>query len=73
MIHTGQMALSVYTGHIILGMTILKIMGEFRGASAELAAGCTIVFYFGSVVFAWLWRKKFERGPVDWLMRKIAG
>ncbi|MEC3418792.1 DUF418 domain-containing protein, partial [Bacillus cereus] len=30
------------------------------------------IFFIFSILFSVLWRKKFSRGPIDWIMRKLA-
>jgi uncharacterized membrane protein YeiB len=73
LVYTGQIALTVYSLHILLGMWLLEIISETQDPSDQLAGWVTLVFYLLSVVFAVLWRKRFEKGPVDFLMRKICG
>lgn len=41
------------------------------GAAVALAAAAA--FYAGAVTFAALWTRRFERGPLEWVMRAVAG
>ena len=79
---TGQMTLSHYVIHLILGMIILaKLTGKhYTGfledeipTSAAYILGYSLLFYIFSVFFSVFWRKKFKNGPLELLMRKISG
>lgn len=70
---TGQIALSIYFAHATGGLFFLSILSEVYGQSASLAAATALGFCLASMVFAVLWRLRFERGPVEILMRKLTG
>ena len=79
---TGQMTLSHYVIHLILGMIIFaKLTGKHYTGLLEdeipsqpfIILGYSILFYIFSVFFSILWRKKFKNGPLELLMRKISG
>jgi len=79
---TGQMTLSHYVIHLILGMIILaKLTGKhYTGlledeipTSAAFILGYSLLFYIFSVFFSIFWRKRFENGPLELLMRRISG
>jgi len=79
---TGQMTLSHYVIHLILGMIILaRLTGkQYTGlledeipTSAAYILAYSILFFLFSVFFSILWRKKFKNGPIELLMRKISG
>jgi uncharacterized protein len=79
---TGQMTLTHYLSHIVIGMMIFaSIIGtDYTDHLPEKAAASPIfillfaVFYFGlSCLFSKLWARKFKNGPVETLMRKISG
>lgn len=79
---TGQMTLSHYVLHLILGMIILaNLTGkQYTGlledeipTSAAYILSYSILFYIFSVFFSILWRKRYENGPLELLMRKISG
>lgn len=72
-VHTGQMALTLYIAHVIIGMGIIE---EFYGLgkhSLGFTLSYTLIFWVLSMALAHIWRKRFKRGPVEWLMRKICG
>ena len=70
---TGQLALTIYFAHVVLGMGTLEEMGRLGSETLLFALGAAGVFLAVAVVFAVLWRRRFDRGPVEWLMRKLAG
>jgi uncharacterized membrane protein YeiB len=70
---TGQLSLTVYLAHVIVGMGVLETIGRLEHQTigfALLSAGiCCVV----SVAFAFVWRRTFDRGPFEALMRWITG
>ncbi len=72
-IWTGQMSLTIYVAHVIIGMGSLEALGMLTDQSVEIAAFSAVVFCAGAVAFASLWRLKFSRGPLEWLFRKLVG
>lgn len=72
--NTGQLALTNYFSHVVIGMLGLQLVsGKLELAySIQFAFMYALVFNIFIVVFSHLWRKKFERGPIEVLMRKIA-
>lgn len=78
---TGQMTLSLYVLHVTIGMILLAFLTgkTYTGLlEDELATPpvyifiYAILFYVFSVFFSFLWRKKFNHGPLESLMRKIS-
>lgn len=72
-IPTGQLALSIYVAHATLGLAFLDEMYFSYGESATLASTVAVAFCFVSTVFAVIWRRFFERGPIEFVMRKFTG
>ncbi len=75
MVSTGQLALSNYFFHVIVGMLGLQLItGNIEQAfSIQFACCYGLAFNIVLVVFSYLWRKNYKRGPLEWLMRKITG
>ncbi len=73
MISTGQLALSNYFFHVIFGMlSIYLLFGKLEYSfSIEFAFIYAILFSSAIIVLSHLWRKKFELGPIEYLMRKV--
>jgi uncharacterized membrane protein YeiB len=72
---TGQLALTFYVAHVIIGMGIIEAinpekMGKY---SIEFSVGYALVFSLFCVLFATFWLKYRENGPVEWMMKKIIG
>ncbi|MDK2124312.1 DUF418 domain-containing protein [Parachitinimonas caeni] len=72
LIHTGQLALTLYLAHVLIGMSALEAMGLITSHSASIAIGSALAFCVGAVVFASLWRRRFRQGPVEWLLRRLS-
>ena len=79
---TGQMTLSHYVIHLTLGMIILATLtgknytGLLEDEQPTLPIyilAFSFIFYIFCILFSILWKKKFENGPFETLMRKISG
>ncbi|MFZ4544069.1 MAG: DUF418 domain-containing protein [Saprospiraceae bacterium] len=78
----GQMTLSFYVFHITVGMLLFGLLFD-RSYSGFLTTETAIqpayilafagIFFALSLFLAWLWSKKFQKGPLELLMRKISG
>jgi uncharacterized membrane protein YeiB len=75
LVSTGQLAFSIYVFHVVIGMLgIQLVFGEIEHVfSIEFVVAYACVFSFLSVVFSHYWRRRFDRGPLEFLMRKITG
>lgn len=74
-INLGQLALSIYIFHVVIGMfAILIFTGKLENAfSVEFVFIYGIGFNILMLLFSFFWLKRFKRGPVEYLMRKITG
>jgi uncharacterized membrane protein YeiB len=70
---TGQMALTWYFAHIVLGLGAVDALGLVNSQPLPIAAGCGVGFFAAALLASWLWKMAFRHGPLEWLMRKIAG
>ncbi|UTW58875.1 DUF418 domain-containing protein [Kordiimonas sp. SCSIO 12603] len=71
----GRMTLTLYIAHILVGMGALEGLGllersDLTATHSVIAAG---LFSFDALVFAYFWSRFFKRGPIEMLMRKLAG
>lgn len=73
LIPTGQMALTLYVAHVFLGLGTLEEIGRLENQNLPFAVACAFIFYGASVVFSLLWLKRFRRGPLEAIMRKLCG
>ncbi len=69
-ISVGQLALTIYVAHVVIGMGGLEMLGMLENRSLIFATTSAIIFYGASMLFAFLWRKRFKRGPLEWVMRR---
>lgn len=71
--NVGKMALSNYLFQSILSVFLFYNIG--LGWYGKLSMGETLVFvvvvYIFQVILSTLWLKRFERGPVEWLWRRL--
>ncbi|MFK7888144.1 MAG: DUF418 domain-containing protein [Gammaproteobacteria bacterium] len=68
----GRQALSLYVAHILLGMGSLEALGMLGTQSAGGALMAALMFCLLAVVYARLWTKISDRGPLESIMRRIA-
>ncbi len=73
LVAAGQLALTIYVAHVLIGMGGLSAVGRLENQSLPFAAAASAAFYALAVAFAVLWRKRFDRGPLEWIMRKWSG
>jgi uncharacterized protein len=80
---TGKMTLTNYVQHLTIGVLIFQLLtsskypGGYLQMDKIISPLYILIFSFCyfvlSVAFSVLWTKKFGRGPLEMLMRKIAG
>ncbi|UTW63123.1 DUF1624 domain-containing protein [bacterium SCSIO 12741] len=75
LISGGQLALTNYFAHVVLGMLgLLMVTGKLEQAfSIEFAFGYSLLFSLFLVIGSHLWKMKKGRGPLETLMRKVTG
>lgn len=82
LVKTGQMTFSHYVGHLTLGLVIVSLVFDkasidLQTAQAPLSPalilGISLAIFALSVLFSWLWAKRFSKGPLELLMRRLAG
>ncbi|MCP3993615.1 MAG: DUF418 domain-containing protein [bacterium] len=72
-VFTGQLALTLYIAHVIIGMGALEMMGRLEEQTLPFIVGASLIFSAASVAWATWWRRRHQRGPLEWLMRRLAG
>ncbi len=76
LVRTGQMALTLYLAHVLLGIGPF-VSGNEEAATVSWPSSSILWFWIGfslgSIIFATLWMQWFRRGPLEWVMRKICG
>jgi len=70
-IYAGQMALTLYLGHVFIGVTGIEWFLPREKESVFWLYGIVVAFFIASVIFATIWRRYHTRGPVEWAMRRL--
>lgn len=73
LVSTGQLALTIYLAHVFVGMGILEAMGRLEEQTLGWAITTSLLFSLAIIPFCVLWRRRFDRGPLEWVMRRVAG
>jgi uncharacterized membrane protein YeiB len=70
---TGQLALTFYVAHVIIGMGIIEVINPSKmgNYAIEFSVGYALLFSLLCILFAIIWRKYNNSGPLEWVMRKI--
>lgn len=69
----GRQTLTLYIAHILVGMGTLEALGMLGGQTVAQAVGASLLFCFAATVYALIWARWFKRGPIEAMMRKLAG
>ncbi|HEY9104436.1 DUF418 domain-containing protein [Chitinimonas sp.] len=72
LVHTGQLALTLYVAHVVVGMGVLDAIGLLERQPLSFAVGSALLFCVTAVFFAHLWRLRFKLGPLEWLLRWLS-
>ena len=75
LVSTGQLALTFYVAHVIIGMGIIEAINPDRMGDYGILFSLVyaLSFSLSCVVFAILWKRWRADGPLEWVMRKILG
>lgn len=68
---TGQLALTLYVGHVVVGMGTLEAIGRLENQTLPFAVMASVLFCAAGVTFAHVWRGRFKRGPLEAVMRSL--
>ncbi|MBE5104873.1 DUF1624 domain-containing protein [Bacillus thuringiensis] len=72
-VQTGQLTLTHYVSHVFIGIGALILLNRMEHQTLLFVLLFATGFFIFSILFSVLWRKKFARGPIEWIMRKLAG
>ena len=70
---TGQMVLTHYVAHVVVAMAALESMGELYNQPLSFAVGFSCFYFACSMLFSMAWQARFAKGPLETVMRRIAG
>ncbi|RLE25383.1 MAG: hypothetical protein DRJ50_03060, partial [Actinobacteria bacterium] len=73
LVSTGQLALTIYLAHIFVGMGVLEAVGRLDNQTLDWALITSVIFSTSAIVFSWIWLRHFKRGPLERVMRRVAG
>ena len=71
LVAAGRLALTIYVAHVLLGLGVLDAIGRIEGQTLPFAVAASVVFYAVAVASAFLWTRRFQRGPLEWVMRRL--
>ncbi len=71
LVATGELALTLYVAHVVIGMGFLEIIGRLENQTLQFAIICAAIFSALAIVFSHYWKKQFRRGPLELVMRKL--
>lgn len=69
----GQMALTLYVGHVVIGFYVLQWIERLRGENLIFIGFYVVVACIAAVAFANWWRAHWRRGPLEAVMRWLTG
>lgn len=69
---TGQLSLTLYVAHVILGMGVLEGINRLSSQTIGFSLFSSLIFCISGVAFSVVWLKYFQIGPLEWLFRKVA-
>ena len=69
----GQMALTLYVAHVVIGFYVLKRIDRLQGENLTFIAFYVVVCWLAAVAFANWWRAHWRRGPLESVMRWMTG
>lgn len=73
----GALALTLYVAHVFMGLGTLEALGWISSPGTpalaqERALASTAIFGLASLAFASLWLRRFQRGPLEALLRRLS-
>ena len=70
---TGQLALTFYIAHVIIGMGIIELINpqKMGNYTVEFSVVYAIVFSGLCIVFTMIWTTYYKVGPLEWIMRSL--
>ncbi len=69
----GRQTLTLYVAHILLGMGVLESLGMLSGQTLMQSITSSFLFCTLAVVYALIWSRFFKYGPLESVMRRLAG
>ena len=67
----GQSTLSLYVAHIVIGEMGLKSLKFFNIDACLFPLWGGLLFFSTALLAASFWKKHFQKGPLEWMMRRL--
>jgi uncharacterized membrane protein YeiB len=67
------MSLTWYFAHIVIGLGTVDALGLSTSQPLPVAEACGALFFAAAVFLSWLWKRRYRHGPLEWVMRTVAG
>ena len=71
LVFTGQLALTLYVAHVVIGMGVLDIFGRLENQRATVAVVSALAFCAVGLGFSVIWRSYFKQGPLEYVLRRV--
>lgn len=69
---TGQLSLTLYVAHVIIGMGVLEAVGLLYDQSIQMSLLASLLFCIASVMFSVFWLSRFKTGPLEWIFKRLS-
>lgn len=69
----GKTVMTQYVFHLIIGVPLLFVLNEFFAVNVIGVAFYSLGYYVVSLAVTVLWKRRFELGPLEMLMRRVTG
>ncbi|MFC9709013.1 DUF418 domain-containing protein [Paenibacillus sp. NPDC056933] len=69
LISTGQLSLTHYVAHVVIGLAPLQWIGMLENGSVVFSTIYAFLFYITAIAISLHWKKRYGRGPLELLMR----
>ncbi|MFD1992724.1 DUF418 domain-containing protein [Paenibacillus nicotianae] len=70
-IYTGQLSLTHYIGHVLIGLEFLQLIGYLENKNLVFSTSYSFLYFVFALIFSYFWRKRIDRGPIELMMRKL--
>ncbi len=58
---------------IVIGLGAIVASGSTGRESLPVGEAWGVTFFVAAVFLSWLWKRRFRHGPLEWVMRQVAG
>ncbi|WP_458460106.1 DUF418 domain-containing protein [Paenibacillus sp.] len=69
LISTGQLSLTHYVAHVLIGIVPLQLLGILENGSVVFSTIYALFFYVAATALSLYWKKRHSRGPLELVMR----